>query len=376
MTVNVNLVRDFLRENGLDALLDRTKCLVNRHEGYPNLVLLKYNMIDSPMDDPLVRSCRGIILDEADGWRVVCRPYDKFFNYGEGRAAEIDWETARVYEKLDGSLMTLYYYDGWQVSTTGYPDARGLVQKGNPLTFRDLFWRIWNQQRDPIYLLPRREIECCYMFEMMAPENRVVVAHHTPRLVLHGIRSVVTGKELPFAVFGKVRNWECAKTYNLNSLDDVISATAELQGIKNEGFVVCDANFNRVKVKSMSYVALHHLKSTMCRRRLIELIQANEGDEFLGYFPEYTDEYRKLQVLIHALCRGLETQYEQHKDLTIQKDFAMAVRDLPCSGAMFSTRNGKADSPTAWIMALPSKKLIKLINVEDDAAEIEDKRWG
>ena len=42
------------------------------------------------MDNPIVQQARGIILDEAKDWKVVARPYDKFFNLGEGNAAPID----------------------------------------------------------------------------------------------------------------------------------------------------------------------------------------------------------------------------------------------------------------------------------------------
>jgi hypothetical protein len=54
------------------------------------------------MHEPIVRESRGVILDEADDWRVVARAFDKFFNYGESGADEIDWGTARVQEKVDG----------------------------------------------------------------------------------------------------------------------------------------------------------------------------------------------------------------------------------------------------------------------------------
>ena len=91
---------------------------------YPNLVLFKYDQVNSPMDNPVVQECRGIILDEADDWRVIARPFTKFYNYGEPNAASIDWTTARVQEKVDGSLCAFYHYKGdWHVATTGTPDA-------------------------------------------------------------------------------------------------------------------------------------------------------------------------------------------------------------------------------------------------------------
>ena len=64
------------------------------------LVMFKYSQFDSDFMNPLVRECRGIILDE-DTFDVVSYAFDKFGNYGEPYCPEIDWKTARVGEKLD-----------------------------------------------------------------------------------------------------------------------------------------------------------------------------------------------------------------------------------------------------------------------------------
>src|SRR5512140_984747 len=79
-------------------------------------VSLKYDMIESPMAEPIVQQCRGMVVDTARR-AVLAWPYNKFWNHGEGAAAPIDWSTARVQEKLDGSLMILYWDAGsWVVA--------------------------------------------------------------------------------------------------------------------------------------------------------------------------------------------------------------------------------------------------------------------
>lgn len=50
-----------------------------------------------------------MLLDEDDDWRVLSFPYEKFFNYNEKNAAKLDWSTAKAYDKVDGSLMVLYW---------------------------------------------------------------------------------------------------------------------------------------------------------------------------------------------------------------------------------------------------------------------------
>ena len=197
-----------------------------RHKAFPNLVLLKYSQIASPMNERIVQECRGIVLDETDDWKPVCVPYFKFFNYGEENAAAIDWTQARVYEKLDGSLMSLYWYGGdWQVASSGLPDASGGTGAG--MTFAELFWKTWNAMR---YVLPSREKpgpEICYMFEMMTPLNRVVVPHAESAIVLHGVRELDGFTESAAEFHANRNGWQCVRTFPLNSLENVLASCAE-----------------------------------------------------------------------------------------------------------------------------------------------------
>ena len=36
-----------------------------------------------------------------------------------------DWQSSKIYEKLDGSICALYYYEGWNVASSTKPDASG-----------------------------------------------------------------------------------------------------------------------------------------------------------------------------------------------------------------------------------------------------------
>ncbi len=48
-----------------------------------DLVSLKYNMIESPMAEPIVQECRGMVVDTASK-RILAHPYNKFWNLHEG----------------------------------------------------------------------------------------------------------------------------------------------------------------------------------------------------------------------------------------------------------------------------------------------------
>jgi len=65
--------------------------------------------------------------------------------------------------------------------------------------------------------------------------------------------------------------------------------------------VVVDKYFNRVKVKSPLYVALNHLSQGVTTHgNIVEIIRKNEQDEFLSYFPEFHEVFKKIINRIDA----------------------------------------------------------------------------
>jgi hypothetical protein len=336
-------VTTYLREKGITSLCETFAIKATRHREFPNLVHLKYNQIDSPMGEPIVQECRGLILDEEDDWRIVAHPYHKFFNHGEGHAPQIDWSSARVHEKLDGTLIVMYWYKGqWRVSTTGFPDARGPVN--DKMTFADLFWRTWKELN---YQTPSRsDRELTFMFELMTPMNRVIVQHANPRIVLHGIKKVYPwsvpffGNELWPEQFIRAEeyNWEVARSYPLKNWDEIIEACKQLNPMRGEGFVVVDSYARRVKVKSPQYVALAHAKDGFSDRRMIELVRLNEGSEFLSYFPELQPVHDRYRNLFERLANRLEDDYSRIKSIEVQKDFACEAMKTRMPSVMFSVR--------------------------------------
>lgn len=105
----------FLRNNGssaLEKLVTNYHLKVKKHSHYSNLLCLKYDMLKSPFSTDIVQECRGLVLDRDNNYKVVCYPFKKFFNYGEkyNASKDINWKEARVYEKVDGSLCSLYYH--------------------------------------------------------------------------------------------------------------------------------------------------------------------------------------------------------------------------------------------------------------------------
>lgn len=355
-------LQNFLRKEGVKALEDTYKIKVRTHCRYPNLHQFKYNQIESPMGTAIAQQCRGIILDADNNWEVVCRTFNKFFNHGENHSVQIDWESARVYEKLDGSLMQLYWYDNqWNVATSGTPDAECQVNLGN-ITFKDLFWKTWN---DLGYRLPD-ETDYCHAFELMTPFNRVVVRHMEPRLVLIGTRNVKYGYEMVPYVTDE--GWEVVKQYDLKDLHSILNTLEDIDPYNQEGYVVCDKYFDRVKIKSPKYVAIHHVIGSMSTRNMLEIVRAAEGDEFLAHFPEWKEFHNELKEKFESLVKEAEGVWNTHKGIQGQKSFAMAVKHLPYSGALFNMRNGKTPSIRQFFKDMRVQNLENLLGLKQSVA--------
>jgi len=309
-----------------------------------SLLSLKYSF-DSPMEVPVVRECRGAVVHESG--KIVALPYAKFWNHGEAMAATIDWESARVLEKLDGSLAILYHYDGrWRWASSGNPTASGRYGKLDK-TFGDVFQHVFETTWMATPGGWRQSV--CFLFELIAPDNRIVCRYDRAALVLHGARDRDTGKEIGWKVLDYVatlHNWPIVPTHRLSTLDEVLKHAALMDPSAREGFVVVDHAGNRIKVKSPRYVALHHLKGESSPRRVIELWKAGELGELLTHFPELAAYVDPVVANLETIARSAYEDYMRHQPalLLSRKDFAAAVKDAPWSSVTFLML--KEDSPT------------------------------
>lgn len=354
-------LQKYLRENGLEKLSNEYQIKVNRHQKYSNLVCLKYSQLNSPMNEIIVQQSRGIILDEAKNWQIISYSYDKFFNYGEPNAVNINWENATVYDKLDGSLMVLYYYNNnWQVQSSGTSDATGAVN-GFPFTFADLFWRVWHELN---YQLPNDK-EYCFSFELLTPYNRIIVQQNNNDLILHGVRNLQTLQEENPKFWAEKYDFHLVKSFPLNNWQAILKVAENLDPMASEGYVICDANFNRVKVKAPQYVAIAHLRSGFSTGKMLQIILTNEGEEFLAYYPEWTQIYEQIKEKYDNLVKEIQETYEKYKNIPVQKDFALAIKHLPYSGILFALRGGKVTSIKEALINTYLPKVEELLGVEN-----------
>ena len=274
---------------------------VSRDDRY---IMFKYNQVFSDFNIPLVREARGIIFRESD-WECVCHPFDKFGNYGESYCPEIDWKTASVQEKVDGSLIKFWYDNGWHISTNGTIDAfkanlNNVKYENFGQLVLDAIRKVFANEHDFFNIL---DPKCTYMFELVSPYNRVVIPYEEIKLYFLGMRERDTGEELNPEELDESLYFSIPKRYTLHSLEDVQKAANALSW-DEEGYVVCDANFSRVKIKSPSYVMAHYVRNnnTINIERLIQIVLDGEQEEFLIYASDYADELHDVEEAMHGIA--------------------------------------------------------------------------
>jgi hypothetical protein len=330
MQPELNIQR-FLRTipNGREELLSKYAINSKQHKDYPNLVLFKYNQIESPFSEPIVQEARGIILDESDNWNAVCYSFSKFFNYGESLAAKIDWLSAEVQEKVDGSLCQVYWYDNkWQVATSGTPDASGLVNDFG-MSFAELFWKVVKDQNVQLDWLSR---DYTWVFELTSPLNKVVVQHNSCKLWCLTSRHMPTLKEYrAISGFSHTYNLYVPERFPLYSIEDCIKAAEKLAPTEQEGFVAVDKNFNRIKIKSPAYVMLHHAKDILSKRIMCEIVRKGEAEEFktaVETIPELKKLFNEICLAHETVVTTAKIYYDKARHIENQKEFALRIKDF------------------------------------------------
>ena len=291
-------------------------------EEYP-FAIFNYG-IESDFSNPIVQEARGIILD-IEKHTVVCWPFRKFGNYNESYADKIDWKTARVQDKIDGSIIKMWWNtrsQKWQFSTNSTIDAKDAIANSlTGKTFYDLICAADNYSelvKNQRYL----DEEYTYIFELVSPETQVVIKYPKTRLYHIGTRDNVTGTESRIHCIS-----DYPQEYSMKNIDECIIAANLLNDsahdVKKEGFVVVDANWNRIKVKSPEYLALHRLSSNsnFSKERVIEILMlgtanvndlCNDFPTFAPYFKYYDFKMEELKHDANAFCDFTKRLYEEY----------------------------------------------------------------
>lgn len=340
-------VIEYIKQHGTEKLTEELGISVKRYDD-ERLMVLNYNQIESPKTHPLVIECRSLILDY--DLNVVSRGFDRFFNLGEALNVmpEINWTTAECVEKVDGSLIKIYHYKGvWYISTRGTAFAESDCM-GFGVTFRELVLKALGESyglqsfTDSEFQHQCRWIDpdYTYIFELTSVENRVVKHYDGYTLHFLAARNNATGDygDWHHRDWAHMLGASQIKAFRFSSEEEAVKAAAKLQNL-DEGFIVYQNGVPIAKIKSPTYVAVHHIRGEgLNPKRISELVLNGEVDEYLTYFPN--DEAVVLPYLeaYINLMHDVEFTWLAVKDIVDQKEFALAINKYKFKPALFNAR--------------------------------------
>jgi RNA ligase len=296
--------------------------------------------------DEVTSMCRGLVTDEEG---IVARPFRKFFNIEEGKhtpTSEFD-----VYEKMDGSLGILFFYKNEWVFA-----SRGSFTSDQALKFKEIFTKKYNTSH--LYHTST------YLFEIIYPENRIVVNYgDTEDVVMLGETNTETGEELDLdhytnSIFNVVKKYDGISDYS--TLKGMIENNAE-------GFVVRFSNGDRMKIKGEEYVRLHKIMTNLSTTAVWEVL--SNGDNMEGLLKDVPDEfYSKIKEyelsLINEFIEIRDDAISKCAYIAVRvpdndrKSFAELAKEYQYPNLLFLLLEGKDINQAIWKIIKP--KFVKL----------------
>jgi len=356
---------------------------------------LNYDQIEAKEADPLAQECRGLILSCDNGvsllpqaltlpeqktsydllcpgkTTVLAYPMKRFFNYGQGAAADVNWSDPglAVLEKLDGTLCIVYwdkFINQWCVATRSVPEADLLMDNGI-YTFRTLFEKALTETTGYAFDIFTRYLDKAYTycFELTTPYNRIVVEYKSCGVTLLAVRGLLTGQEVSMThpvVDLLPTSLPLVQAHTYTSVQALVDWVSTLNPLEHEGVVVRDSQFNRIKVKNAAYVAYNKLNDRLgsSERNLMEFILLEKDDDVAGVLPE--EIVKNMNILKEGLQKAIMKYDSMYHLITLnlsalglsdsKKEFALYVQKHKelWQAPFFAMFDGKSSNMKDFIM--------------------------
>lgn len=335
-----------LNKELLQEMLDKKYVMFQKHDTED---LYIYNYTQSTQYESvwneITLACRGLILDKE--LNIIQKPFGKFFNLEQLKASDIPKEPFDVYEKMDGSLLVMYFIDN-----KPFLASRGSFNSEQACMGNTILYTKYK------HLFPLLDRSATYVFELIFPSNRIVVDYgDTEDIVLLSIIDVETGEErLDDIGFTIVKKHDGIQDINtLKSLEEP----------NREGFVIRYKSGLRVKVKFEEYCRLHRIITDVSSTNIWEYLSQNKDfEEILDRVP---DEFYNW---VKKTKQNIRLRYKEIYDLNLdiiknmpkfesRKEIAEFCVKQKYTGILFSmldnnmTGNYKSVDSQIWRLVKP-----------------------
>lgn len=317
----------------LQQMIAQDYIKVNKH---PNAELYIYNYTQYAQFErvwnEVTLACRGLILNDTN--EIIARPFPKFFNLGEPEAQELPATSFQVFDKLDGSLGILYWLDNKPFIASRGSFSSEQSEKANGLLYQKY-----------AEVIPYLNPNFTYLFEIIYPENRVVVDYgDDEKLVLILIIETKTGIEIPLEDIG----FPLVKEYtNFSKIEEL----TQQQWENHEGFVIRFENGFRVKVKFEEYVRLHRILTQFSTVDIWECLSGEQSlHALLENVPdEFFDWVKKVESDLKMQFQAIEEDCKKYfKVLETRKETAMYFLSHPHKDVLFNMLDERDYAKTIW----------------------------
>ena len=218
---------------------------------------------------------------------------NKFFNLNETKLDRYSWmledvqdkKIQRIQEKLDGSVISFCRFPNSNIrakSKMSFNSEQAIMAQG-------IFDSNINYQNFIVYCL---EIEKLVpIFELISPQNQVVLSYNNTELKLLQIRDSFTGRYLTKEeMFERASNFDIplAEDYESSgymTFEELLEKQKTLENI--EGWVVTLEDGQMLKIKTEWYHAMHGLTTNNTRENLlVQTILEDRIDDVISLIPD------------------------------------------------------------------------------------------
>jgi RNA ligase len=368
----------FTLQEALEAIKNKPEFNCNKRDfGF----VIDYNVTfketfvgSTPRETLILQNLRGTCFNE--GGAIIRLAYHKFHNLNENdeyRPELFDFSQPHdIEEKLDGSMIApILIGDGYRLATrAGVTDVALKAEKFLlEMNYeRYIKWRAYDK-----LIKDCLELGLTPIFEYCSRDQRIVIDYPEPKLILTGIRSMVTGRYLSLDLTDQLAEDHVDRVplavSEGSSINDLAAWVKSLQG--QEGVVVKFADGRFVKIKAEDYVLKHRaLDGLRFEKDVLALVLKNELDDVLPLVtPDVKERLVKYRDSVQHMLElhQLRMEYEYKSmfaNSADRKGFAAQALVSPYKVGLFRMYEGKFFSLTDFAKTKTGS-----------ASSVEEIRW-